>query len=136
MDDGLGPAFASRMECLNITGLSIESDYQLVVEHALEISKFETAIFADASLNSPPPFTFEEIIKTPSGKFNGHSLAPEEVLHFAKTMFSAKTRGFLLGIRGYEFNGFGEKLSDEAEKNLNEAVAFLEKAFKSPNGPV
>ena len=41
-------------------------------------------------------------------------------------MFGAKTEGYILGIRGYEFHEFGERLSDRARDNLAAALAFIE----------
>jgi CheY-like chemotaxis protein len=41
-------------------------------------------------------------------------------------MFGARTRGFTLAIRGYEYNDFGERLSPRAHRNLAAAVTFIE----------
>jgi hypothetical protein len=40
-------------------------------------------------------------------------------------MFHAKTRAYVLGIRGYEFNDFEERLSERAEQNLEKAFQFV-----------
>ena len=36
-DDGLGPAFAARIEARGLPGLDVFTDYQLTVDHALQI---------------------------------------------------------------------------------------------------
>ena len=36
----------------------------------------------------------------------------------------------MLGIRGYEFNEFGQVLSQKAKDNLEKAVKFIETALK------
>jgi hydrogenase maturation protease len=127
LDDGLGPALAARMETCAIEGLAVETDYQLVVEHAHDISGYDVAIFADAALNGNAPFSFVELHSSPNPPFNSHSLSPQTVLSLAKTMFNAKTKCYLLGIRGYEFDGFGERLSERAKENLELAFDFIRK---------
>jgi len=45
-------------------------------------------------------------------------------------LFHAETEGYILGIRGYDFNEFGEHLSRKAEENLCQAVDFIAAALK------
>lgn len=125
LDDGLGPAFAAALEGLDLSGVTVDSNYQLSVEDAAEVAAHDLVIFADAHVSCPPPFCFEEIEPRPALSFSSHSVEPPALLALARDLFGARTRGFALGIRGYEFNEFGEALSDEARKNLEEALAFL-----------
>ena len=48
-------------------------------------------------------------------------------------MFHSRARAYVLGIRGYEFNGYDERLSERAEKNLDEAFQFVAKLVQSGN---
>jgi hypothetical protein len=43
----------------------------------------------------------------------------------AQDLFDAQASGYAMGIRGYEFDGFGEQLSVGAELNLALAAQFL-----------
>jgi hypothetical protein len=47
------------------------------------------------------------------------------VLALAREHFGARTEGYLLGIRGAAFDGFGEGLSPRAARNLAAAVDFI-----------
>ena len=47
----------------------------------------------------------------------------------AGELFQAATKGYILGIRGYEFNEFGQALSDRARGNLAAAAAFLQEVL-------
>ncbi len=125
LDDGLGPALAEAVAKLGIDGVTVDSDYQLTVEDAAEVAKRDVAIFADASVNDPEPFSFREIEPTGSLSFTTHDVEPAAVLALAHKLFAAKTRGYILAIRGYEFNEFGEHLSPKAMGNLDEATRFL-----------
>ena len=131
VDDGLGPAFAQAIENLEIPDLEIDANYQLMVEDASAIARHDVVVFADASLNGPEPYDIREI--QPGGHlgFSSHSVSPETVLDLAHSLFGAHTRGFMIGIRGYEFNEFGEWLSEKAQENLKHAVRELEPFFSA-----
>ncbi len=48
------------------------------------------------------------------------------LMGIAKGLFKAETACYLLGIRGYEYNEFEERLSSRARENLDAAIEFLE----------
>ncbi len=131
LDDGLGPALAAKVENASIEGITVDSDYQLSVENAFDLSQCEVVIFADASVKGKEPFFFKKIQSRSPISLSSHSVSPEAVLFFAETMFKAKTRAYVLGIRGYEFNDFEERLSERAKNNLDEAFKFILKMVKS-----
>ncbi len=130
-DDGLGPALAAKIEARSVRGLSVEVDYQLVVEHAHEIANYDAVIFADSAIRGESPFSFSEIQSIHQPNFSSHSLSPDTVLFIAQTMFHAKTKAYVLGIRGYEFGEFGERLSEHAKTNLEAAFEFILKTVQS-----
>jgi hydrogenase maturation protease len=130
LDDGLGPKLAQRIEELNLLDVTIEADYQLQVEDAAKIAENDIVIFADAAVSGKAPFFLKPIkAKIDELNFSSHSLSPETVLGLAKKLFSARTKAYVLGIRGYKFNGFEEKISPKALKNLDQAVDFLNNAL-------
>ena len=125
LDDGLGPALAEAVANKNIPDVTVDSNYLLTVEDAADVAKHEVVIFADASVNGSEPFFFKRIEPKSSLTFSSHSTEPEAVLGLAYDLFSAKTKGYVLGIRGYEFNEFGQKLSSAAQDNLVSAAEFI-----------
>ena len=133
LDDGLGPALAARVEALSLKGMTVEADYQLAVENAFDVSRHDIVIFADAAVRGKAPFFFKEIHpRSPLG-LGSHSVSPEAVLFFAERLFHSRARAYVLGIRGYEFNGYNERLSARAEKNLEEAFQFVARLVQSGN---
>ncbi len=126
LDDGLGPALAEAVEKLAIPGVTVEANYQLTVEDASALAAHDVVVFADASVNGPEPFGFDAIEPRRAEAFSSHSVAPEAVLALAVDLFNAETRAYILGIRGYEFNEFGERISGRARANLDAAVRFIE----------
>lgn len=128
-DDGLGPALAQAMETAGIDGLDVDSDYQLTVEDADAVARHEVVVFADASVNAEAPFEFKPIMPGGALGFSSHSVEPEALLMLAKTLFGKEPAAYVLGIRGYEFNQFGEGLSAGAVGNLKASVDFLKGWF-------
>lgn len=131
LDDGLGPALAARIDALSLTGMTVEADYQLGIENAFDVSQHDVVIFADAAVRGKAPFFFKEIHPQSPLSLGSHSVSPEEVLFFAEKLFHSRARAYVLGIRGYEFNGYNERLSERAEKNLEEAFQFVAKLVQS-----
>jgi len=125
LDDGLGPALAVRLEAQSIDGLSVDADYQLTVENAFDVAQYDIVIFADAAIKGKEPFFFKKLHSQPQHNFSSHNISPEAILFFAKTLFHAKTEAYILGIRGYEFNEFEERLSEQAKENLGAAFEFI-----------
>jgi hydrogenase maturation protease len=131
LDDGLGPALAARIEALSLKGMTVEADYQLAVENAFDVSMHDIVIFADAAVRGKAPFFFKEIHPRSPLSLGTHSVSPEAVLFFAERMFHSQARAYVLGVRGYEFNGYNERLSERAEKNLEEAFQFVTKLVQA-----
>jgi hydrogenase maturation protease len=125
LDDGLGPALADAVAALNLPHVTVESDYQLQPEDAAEIASHDVVIFADADLACAEPFRFERIEPKRQTNFSSHLTSPEALLALAHEAFGASTQGYVLGIRGREFNDFGEGLSVEAQANLEAAERFI-----------
>ena len=130
-DDGLGPAFAEHFEKLEIPGLVVDIDYQLTVEDATTVAQHAVVVFVDADLNGPEPFWIREIEPETDPGVHSHSVSPEAVMGFARALLKAEVTGYLIGIRGYAFEHFDERLSPPARQNLSAALKFFEPIFRS-----
>lgn len=129
-DDGLGPGFAEVVRALRLPNVAVESNYQLNIEDAETISRFDTAVFADSSITGAEPFAFERIRPKHSIEFTTHSVGAEAVIAMAHDWFDSTVMGFSLAIRGYRFDEFGETLSERARLNLMEAVEFMRSSVR------
>lgn len=130
LDDGLGPACARALELLALPQVTVESDYQLTVEDAWIVAQHETVIFVDASMDAPAPFAVEVVEPRSAPQFTSHVCDAATVLATAQEALGVKPRAFLLGIRGYEFRSYGERLSPGARANLAKAIEFLREVFE------
>jgi len=124
-DDALGPRAAQIVQALDLPGVDVLTDFQLQVEHALDLLGRSLVIFVDAAANSPAPFSFEPVAAAPETGHGSHRLAPSAVLETYRRLTGAQPPpSRLLAIRGYGFE-LGEPLSHAAEVNLEAALATL-----------
>jgi hydrogenase maturation protease len=124
-DDGIGPLLVERLGELALPGLVLESDYQLNIEDAATLARYDAVVFADADATGSEPFSFTELGAEADGSFTTHKVSPAGVLYLAQTHFAARTKGYVLAIRGYEFTMFVEALTAGAQANLDAACAFV-----------
>jgi hydrogenase maturation protease len=109
----------------------VASDYQLQVEYAEEVSLHGRVVFVDADRAGAEPFWIRRL--EPAGQgvgFSTHSVTPGALLALVRDLFGSEPEAWLMGIRGYEFDEFGEWLSDRAAANLDKAAAGLEAALQ------
>ena len=126
LDDGLGPVLAERIAAMNLDGLDVEIDYQLNIEHAEQLKDYKVVIFVDADTAGAGPFWVKKIgPQADHVVYTSHAMKPESVLAVGRDLFDAQTEAFLVGIRGYDFNEYEEKLSLLAQKNLDKALAYV-----------
>ena len=124
-DDGLGPAFAERISGANLEGCRVDIDYQLTVEHALQVADAQTVLFVDAMIGRDTPFRFTPVQADSAVELASHSLLPEAVLTLADMLYGKTPEAFVLGIAGESFGEVAEGLSATARSNLDLAEAFF-----------
>jgi hydrogenase maturation protease len=131
-DDGLGPAFVQALSELGLPGVETDSDYQLQVENAAEVARYDRVLFVDADRSGAEPFWLGRLQpESASLAFSTHSVSPAAVLALARDLFQVEPEAWVLGIRGYEFDEFEERLSNGAQRNLDAAVSAVEVAMQS-----
>ena len=132
-DDGLGPAFAARFEALNLPGVTVESDYQLTIEHAELAARHDLVVFVDAAtdVEAGAPFYLRPVQPAADTVVFSHSVSPQAVLHLAARLFAARPKAWLLGIRAEDLDSFAEGLTPQAEANLRTALKAFCDAFFS-----
>jgi hydrogenase maturation protease len=123
-DDGLGPKAADLIASLGLSFVTTDAAFQLNIEDAEAISGYDVAVFVDASVSAPEPFSFEPLPPAAEVTFTSHSVSPGSIMKLAADHFGPAPRAWVMAIRGYSFE-FQEGLTDEAERNLDAAVKFL-----------
>lgn len=131
IDDGLGPALADRIGQSRLAGVRTLAAYQLQVEHAADIAEASKVVFADAALGVRPDFELRRIQPKRALRFSTHSASPESLLALARDVFGWRGAGYVLALRGEEFDDFGEGLSPAGERALAGAAALLLSALRA-----
>jgi hydrogenase maturation protease len=125
-DDGLGPLLLARIAAAGWPEVTAIEDFQLQIEHALDLDGAEAALFLDAGKNTPAPFSFMEIGPKRDMSHTTHALAPEAVLDvYARSLGRTPPPSFALCVPGERFE-LGEGLSAEARWRLEAAWAFVQ----------
>jgi hydrogenase maturation protease len=113
---GMAPTSSGRLECL--------TDFQLQVEHALDLVGREQVLFVDAALDLAEPFTVRPLQAARGGGIGSHALAPEAVLQvFQDLHHQPPPPATLLAIRASMFE-LGTAPSAQALADLEQAVAW------------
>ena len=125
-DDGLGPLFVERLrERLGEAAhgrVDFLEDYQLQVEHALDLVGREQVLFVDASLEGTAPFALQLVHAARDASFSSHAVSPASVMQVYQDLRREPPPPcLLLAIRGERF-GLGEPMSMAAEAHLEAAL--------------
>jgi hydrogenase maturation protease len=128
-DDALGPAVIARLEAErerrpDWREIELLTDFQLQIEHALDLEGRALALFVDATVSGDGPYGFQTVQAAADTSYTSHALSPAAVLEvYAQTTGRAPPPAFVLSVRGYRFE-LGEPISVAAERNLRAATAF------------
>jgi hydrogenase maturation protease len=126
-DDALGPLFVEHFTTLAARHpewgeVDCLTDFQLQVEHALDLQGRQRVLFVDASLDTPAPCTLVRIEAARDDSFTTHAMSPQAVLKvFADIDDGEPPPCWLLAIRGERYE-LGEPLSEAAQQALQAAL--------------
>lgn len=123
-DDALGPLFVEAVEKMGLADVECLTDFQLQVEHALDLEGRQRVLFVDASLSAAAPFTVTPIEAARDASFTTHAMTPQSVLAvYEDIRGEAPPPTWLLAIRGERFE-LGESLGTSAREGLTKALAW------------
>ena len=129
-DDALGPALYERIQAqqrdsTSFSDVELLTDYQLQVEHALDLQRRRWVLFVDASLTAQPPYVFYPLQPARSTDYTTHAMSPAAVLAVYRQVYrQPPPPAFMLSIRGYDFR-LGQPLSTRARHYLDAAFTFV-----------
>jgi hydrogenase maturation protease len=130
-DDALGPTLIERLGAIRAActvpnqAFDLLTDFQLQIEHVLDLEGRKRVVFVDAALSGPEPFTFGPVIQETAFTITTHAMSPGALLRvYAQVIGGPLPDCRLLAIRGYAFD-LGAGLSPAAERNLRVALEYL-----------
>jgi hydrogenase maturation protease len=140
-DDALGPVLLDRLQAwLDAEGLAdgfeLIGDFQLQIEHALDLVGRRLAVFIDAGSNSRAPFVFRKITARDMMTHSTHALSPESVLAvFPRICDETPPTAFVLCVLGETFE-LGEGLSQSAQAHADASFELLKHMCCHPHAEV
>lgn len=132
-DDALGPLLLEFVEShLSLNNIDILSDFQLQIEHALDLESRALVLFVDACVSCAKAFDFAELSPVRDKSYSTHALNPSAVLAvYQDVKKQTPPPCFLLSIRAQQFE-LGSGLSLEAEVCLTQASQFATLLLNNP----
>jgi hydrogenase maturation protease len=131
-DDALGPLFVERIAAMNLPDVECLTDFQLQVEHALDLLDRRRILFVDASFAAAPPFAVSRLVPARDDSFSTHAISPESVMQvYVDLHDDAPPPCDLLAIRGERFE-LGEPLSPAAAQHLDAALRWTMEWLATP----
>lgn len=132
-DDALGPLLLDFVEkhC-DLAQLELLTDFQLQIEHALDLQHRQLVLFADATVSSTSAFSFTQLAPAQDKSYTTHAMSPAAVMSVYKEINKQPPPPcFLLGIKGESFE-LGSELSASANDNLQLACRFVAQLLGNP----
>lgn len=129
-DDALGPALYDmlvkhQLRTDDLADVELLTDFQLQIEHAVDLEQREFVLFIDASVSCSEPFECHEIKPERDDSFTTHAMSPASVLAvFKQVNHCEPPPAYLLTIRAYEF-GLGLEMSGQAKLNLEQVYNHI-----------
>jgi len=71
-DDAIGPELAERLEAEALPDVEVIVDYQLQIEHSLELEGRRLAVFVDASISIPAPCSVDVVLPERDASHSTH----------------------------------------------------------------
>jgi len=133
-DDALGPQCVERLRAGAAGERDVDflDDYQLMVEHALDLVGRRQVLFVDASLRARAPFEAHTVNAARDASFSTHAMSPQALLQVYRDLQRAEPPpSTLLAIRGEHFE-LGAPLSAAALAHLDAAVRWARAWLTAP----
>jgi hydrogenase maturation protease len=133
-DDALGPLLLEYAEShCDLDAIEILSDFQLQIEHALDLENRRLVLFVDASVACANAFDFALLKPAKDKSYTTHAMSPAAVLDVYQSIKNQQPPPcFLLSIKAEQFE-LGDGLSQNAENNLVQACSFAGRLLSNPD---
>lgn len=125
-DDALGPQCIAqlRQHFAHEARIEFLEDFQLQVEHALDLLGRTQVLLVDASASGTAPFATSAVHAAQDASYTSHALSPQALLQaYAQVSTRPLPACTLLAIRGTDF-ALGASLSTSAHSHLQAATRW------------
>ncbi len=128
-DDALAPLLLDFIEHLPaplLTHVECLSDFQLQIEHALDLQQRDLVLFIDASVANQKSIEFKPLRALHDNSYTTHAMNPASVMQvYQDVLKTPPPPCFLLTLHGEAFE-LGAPLSQNAQHSLQTAQVFVQ----------
>lgn len=122
-DDGIGHWVVAQVEKKKLPKVTVRYMQQLHIDLLEELSRFDTVIITDASLQDSPA-SLEPIAGTDEGLSSSHRADAATLMSLHHKLYQQTVQWMVCGIRATDFE-MGETITKETLKNGEKALALL-----------
>jgi len=132
-DDAVGPLLLEHLQQnVDLSEVDLLTDFQLQIEHLLDLQQRQLVIFVDAAVTELVPFSFTPIEACQDRSYSSHAMSPAALLQVYQTVTGKPAPlSYLLAIKAESFE-LGEPLMPLTNENLEQACAFMEQLLQQP----
>ncbi len=134
-DDRVGHAVLQHLTLLSPQKswpVELLTDFQLQIEHILDIQHRQLVLFVDASISCQAPFQLQPVQPLRDFSFSSHAMTPAALLHgYQMQIKTSPPATFLLAIKAEHFE-LGQPICATTLNNLHKALAFCEHLLDTP----
>ncbi len=129
-DDALGPLLLRDVDNYlknkdHYKDIELLEDFQLQIEHAMDMKDRQRVLFIDAGMDTPAPFSFYRAKATGEPVLYSHALAPQALLDvYAQFYKEPSPDAYILCIKGESFE-LGEVPTQTAINHQALALDFI-----------
>jgi len=124
-DDAIGPELAARLEASAPPDVEILTEFQLQLEHALDLAGRSRVIVIDAGMGRTPDLGLSRVRPEPVLTHTSHAMSPGALLStYERVTGEVAPELWLLCVRGESFE-LGAPLSDAARRRVDAAWRML-----------
>jgi hydrogenase maturation protease len=132
-DDALGPLLLEQLADLDGGQVERLSDFQLQIEHSMDLLGRRLALFIDASVAIATPVQLSPLKPSRDPSYTSHALSPTALLGvYQQVQASPPPPCFMLAIAGSAFE-LGSPLSAQARTALCEAETLTRELLRHPH---
>lgn len=131
-DDAIGPLLIDYLSTLRLSGVELLTDFQLQVEHVLDLDGRSLVLFIDAAVSQQQAIRVVPVHPDVAFSCSTHALSPQQLLG-AQLRVTRKLppSSFLLAFKAYQFE-LGAELSPDMQQHYQQACQLLEQMLDNP----
>lgn len=136
-DDAVGPLLLAHLEQhADLTQIELLTDFQLQIEHAMDLYDRDCVIFVDASVACTEAFDFKALTPSKDRSYTTHAMSPSALLQvFSQISQQPPPPCFLLSIQANHFE-LGDPVSASTSTHLAQACEFALTLLQRPSAEI